>query len=65
MRGRLERMQAIPAVLPHGENPSFQHYMFNFHDSTFECIAAGYSAELRQEPIPAVLRQLCERLFAR
>lgn len=59
----LERMQAI--LRQGGEHSGFHHYMFNFHDSTFECIAAGYSVEALDLPIPAVLRQLCDRLFER
>jgi hypothetical protein len=58
--------EAINAVHPqHTGNwhARLHHYLFGFHDSTFECIAAGYSAERLDLAMPLALRQLCDRLF--
>jgi hypothetical protein len=40
------------------------HYMFPFHDSTFECVARGFNVEVFQLPLTALLAEVCERLIA-
>jgi hypothetical protein len=44
----LERMNAVhPAHRPH-HFAAYRHYIFAFHDSTFECIAEGFTFELHR-----------------
>jgi hypothetical protein len=38
------------------------HYLFAFHDSTFECLANGFKHEVIQESFEIVLRRITERV---
>jgi hypothetical protein len=38
------------------------HYVFWFHDTTFECIAESYTVELHDRSMPDVLVEACRRL---
>lgn len=38
------------------------HYVFWFHDSTFECIAEGFTVELHDCSMSALLAEACRRL---
>ncbi|MAT13816.1 MAG: hypothetical protein CMJ46_00935 [Planctomyces sp.] len=40
-----------------------RHYVFWFHDSTFECLAMSFKAQLRNESMPEVLQYLSDRLI--
>ncbi|MCE9583635.1 MAG: hypothetical protein K8T20_14220 [Planctomycetes bacterium] len=42
---------------------NLKHYVFWFHDSTFECIATGFRVETFHEPCSEVVSRACERLF--
>jgi hypothetical protein len=41
-----------------------RHFIITFHDSTFECVADGFSATLSIEPCEQLLRKLTERLHS-
>jgi hypothetical protein len=59
---RLERMNSVH---PH-HNPerfkSFHHYIFTFHDSTFECVAEGYKITEREGTITELMPEMQRRL---
>jgi hypothetical protein len=38
------------------------HFIFWFHDSTFECIAESFKVELYQESMAELLARVCDRL---
>ena len=38
------------------------HYIFGFHDSTFECVAESFAAEAKTATIPEVLAEICSKL---
>lgn len=40
----------------------FKHYIFWFHDSTFECIAKSFTVELYQESMYQMLMRMVDRL---
>jgi hypothetical protein len=40
------------------------HYVFWFHDTTFECIAGPFKVELYREGMAAMLARMCRRLLA-
>ncbi len=42
---------------------SLNHYVFWFHDSTFECLAESYEVEVSSETMPALLRRVQEKLL--
>ena len=58
-------VQAINAV--HSKyNPDhwkgWRHYIFWFHDSTFECLAESFEVQEHLENLPEILAMLCQRL---
>lgn len=38
------------------------HYLFVFHDETFECLAHSYAVEVRNSAMAEVVRELAERV---
>jgi hypothetical protein len=48
---------------PHTTDSTQRHFIFVFHDSTFECVADSYQATLSTEPYEHILRQLKQRVF--
>jgi hypothetical protein len=40
-----------------------RHFIFTFHDSTFECVADSYQATLSNEPYRLLLPKLTQKLF--
>jgi len=40
-----------------------RHFLFSFHDSTFECLAEDFTLSLHQEPHSELLYQLTQRLM--
>jgi hypothetical protein len=36
--------------------------VFAFHDSTFECVAGGFTVELRDGPLTNVVSAMCDLL---
>ena len=41
---------------------NLNHYIFGFHDSTFECVAKSFVVEVRATTIPEVLKEICGKL---
>jgi hypothetical protein len=61
----IAELQAINSV--HGMyNPAnwtnLKHYVFWFHDTTFECIAESFTVELYEENMAQILARICNRL---
>jgi hypothetical protein len=42
---------------------SLNHYIFWFHDSTFECLAESYEVEVSSETMPELLRRVQDKLL--
>ena len=40
-----------------------RHFIFTFHDSTFECVANSLRATLSTEPYEQIFRQITQRVF--
>jgi hypothetical protein len=60
----LERMNAVhPAHTP-ARFARLRHYIFAFHDSTFECVAEGIAIEVRGGSMAAAVREMVGRLHA-
>lgn len=60
---RLERMNAVhPCHDPDLFLSSLRHYIFAFHDSTFECIAEGFTCELLRGSLSSVLHRMLTSL---
>lgn len=48
---------------PNTPDSTSRHFIFTFHDSTFECIARSLNATLSQEPFPRIFEQLVKKGF--
>lgn len=59
---RLERMNAVHPHHRPERYASLRHIVLAFHDSTFECIADGYTSELAQGPLTALVGRLSAEL---
>jgi hypothetical protein len=57
----LERINSVHS----GYRPEYwtklNHYVFWFHDSTFECVAEGWSVEVHHESLASALARVCAR----
>ena len=42
---------------------SLNHYVFWFHDSTFECLAKSYEVEVSSETMPELLRRVQDKIL--
>ena len=40
-----------------------KHFVFWFHDSTFECVASGFTVNVYRETMAALLERVCHRLL--
>ena len=50
----LERMNSVHRYHTAARFAGFRHFIFAFHDSTFECIAKSYTCELRRGSVASV-----------
>jgi hypothetical protein len=57
---RLERMNSVHPLHHAGLFLSMRHYVFAFHDSTFECVAEGYRVRAVRGPIRSMLSRMVE-----
>jgi hypothetical protein len=48
---------------PRTSDSKMRHFIFTFHDSTFECVADGLRATLSTEPYEQIFRQISQRVF--
>ena len=60
----LRRLERMNSVHPRHDRERFlagmRHYVFAFHDSTFECIARGYTSSITRGSLQAVLLRVLE-----
>lgn len=63
----IRRLELMNAVHPHHDKDSFlegkRHIVLSFHDTTFECIANGYSGEVEIGSIASVLSRVTQDLL--
>lgn len=55
---RLERMNSVHPSHDPKQFESLNHYIFTFHDSTFECVADGYNVTIHRGPLKNVLPEM-------
>ncbi|MGH9767709.1 MAG: hypothetical protein ACREAB_09785 [Blastocatellia bacterium] len=61
----IRRLEQMNSVHPYHKPESFwarKHYVLSFHDSTFECVADGYTVELHQSSLKKILPRMMELL---
>ncbi len=54
----LERMNSVHPRHTRESFESYRHFIFAFHDSTFECVANGYTFSTRRDSIRSLARAL-------
>ncbi|MGI0134497.1 MAG: hypothetical protein ACREBW_06025 [Candidatus Micrarchaeaceae archaeon] len=63
----IETLEKMNSVHPHHKKERFQtlkHYIFTFHDSTFECVARSYELEIKDGPMSEVYKAYAHRLIS-
>lgn len=60
----LERMNSVHPNHDPAEYARLRHFVFAFHDSTFECIAEDFTFEVRGGSLASAVRELSGRLTA-
>jgi hypothetical protein len=58
----LERMNAVHPRHRSGYLNSCHHYIFAFHDSTFECVAEGFTVQMHRGSLRSAVRLMVARL---
>jgi hypothetical protein len=58
----LEAINSIHSCYSPESWRNLNHYIFGFHDSTFECVAESFAVEARTAPVPEVLAEICGKL---
>ena len=61
----VRQLEQMNAVHPYHKPARFlarKHYVLSFHDSTFECVADGYTVELYDSSISEILPRMLELL---
>lgn len=59
---RLERMNAVHEHHDRKAFAALRHYVFAFHDSTFECVARGFTTLQTDGPLTRVLQEMAQAL---
>jgi hypothetical protein len=61
----IRQLEQMNSVHPYHKSERFwarKHYVLSFHDSTFECVADGYTIELHHSSIKGILPRMMELL---
>ncbi len=59
---QLERMNSVHPYHDPESFKRYKHYIFAFHDSTFECVAEGFSVSEQKGPLASLLGIMQTRL---
>ena len=60
----IEKINSVHAMYRPDSWRSLNHFIFWFHDSTFECIARSYKVETHRASMKALLNVMLERLIS-
>lgn len=61
----IEELKKINSVHPYHDKKRFdayKHFIFTFHDSTFECVAEGLEFNIKETSLKTTLKELAEGL---
>ncbi len=61
--GELQKINSVHSRYNPDHWRYLRHYIFWFHDSTFECVADEFEVELSTERFPDLLARACQRLL--
>jgi hypothetical protein len=59
------KTQQNRVAFPNTPESTQRHFVFAFHDNTFECIARGLRASLSTKPYPEIFEDITKRVFER
>lgn len=59
----LERINSVHSYYDPARWGKLNHYIFWFHDTTFECVAQSYEVEVFRESMSDMLARVCRRLL--
>ena len=61
----IEELEKMNSVHPHHDKKRFDalsHFIFVFHDSTFECVVEGISSEIKSGSVKSIVQELAVKL---
>ncbi len=64
----LRKLESMNSVHPYHKPERFEkyrHFVFAFHDSTFECVAESFEISIYESPLKSVLPKMQQSLFER
>ena len=59
----LEAINSVHCRYDHARWRNLNHYVFWFHDTTFECVAESFRVEVFRESMVDLLARVCQRLL--
>jgi len=62
---KLERMNSVHEYHKPERFGKYKHFVFAFHDSTFECVAESFDIATHQGSLESALTEMQKRLFSR
>ena len=62
---KLERMNSVHERHNPENSAGYKHFIFAFHDSTFECIAKSFEISIHEGSMESILSEMQKRLFSR
>jgi hypothetical protein len=62
---KLERMNSVHEHHKPERFKKYKHFVFAFHDSTFECIAESFEVSIHEGSLEGILPEMQKRLFSR
>jgi hypothetical protein len=62
---QLERMNSVHERHNPENYAKYKHFVFAFHDSTFECIAISFEISIHEGSLESILPEMQKRLFNR
>lgn len=62
---KLERMNSVHEYHKPEHFEKYKHFVFAFHDSTFECVAESFEISIHEGSLESILPEMQKKLFSR
>jgi len=62
---KLERMNSVHELHKPENFEKYKHFVFAFHDSTFECVATNFEISIHESSLENILPEMQKKLFSR
>jgi hypothetical protein len=61
----IEELETMNSIHPHhrpGMNERYSHFIFAFHDTTFECVAKGFTVNIQKGSMNLAIQEMMRKL---